>query len=145
MDKLPETRPHVRAAMTPFPLSIDLSSSLTDAELLMAENEIRHLPVTSDDQLIGVLSHRDLQVLKASLRPETRDQLTITSAVVRDPFVVDSLAPVGSVSAEMARRHIGSALVLHEGKLAGIFTATDACRYLAELLDCMYRQDNGVA
>lgn len=145
MDKLPESRPHVRAAMTPFPLSVDVSASLTDAEILMSENQIRHLPVTSGDELVGILSHRDLQVLKASLRSEDRDKLTITSAVVREPYVVDSLETINKVAAEMARRHIGSALVLHEGKLAGIFTATDACRYLAELLACLYDKNDDVA
>ena len=34
----------------------------------------------------------------------------------------------------MAGRHIGSALVVKGEKLAGIFTMTDACRVLADLL-----------
>lgn len=131
--------------MTPFPLSVDVSASLTDAELLMSENRIRHLPVTSGDELVGILSHRDLQVLKASLRSDDLDKLGITPAVVREPYVVDSLERIDTVASEMARRHIGSALVLHEGKLAGIFTATDACRYLAEILVCLYDRSDDVA
>ena len=42
--------------------------------------------------------------------------------------------PLQRVVAEMAHRRIGSALITKDGRLAGIFTATDACRCLAELL-----------
>ncbi|MDX1584115.1 MAG: CBS domain-containing protein, partial [Thermoanaerobaculia bacterium] len=95
---------------------------------------------------VGILSHRDLQALKSSISgSDERDRATITPAVVREPYKVDSLEPLDKVAAEMARRHIGSALVLHEGKLAGIFTSTDACRYLSELLTCLFRNENEIA
>jgi hypothetical protein len=35
----------------------------------------------------------------------------------------------------MAERRIGSAIVAKNGKLVGIFTVTDACRALAEVLE----------
>lgn len=132
--------------MTPFPLSIESTASLGDAEILMTEHSIRHLPVTEEGELLGILAHRDLQVLKASLaNAREREQMTITSVVIRQPFVVDCLEPINVVAAEMVRRHIGSALVLYEGKLAGIFTMTDACRYLSEILSCMYDSENEIA
>lgn len=146
MKELPETRPHVRAAMTPFPRSIEIDTSLEGADEIMSKHRIRHLPVTDRGELVGILSQRDLQTLKASVGgSDELDRITITSAVTRKPYVVDSLEPLDRVAAEMARRHIGSALVVHEGKLAGIFTSTDACRYLSEVLLCMYRKDNEIA
>ena len=48
--------------------------------------------------------------------------------------MVDLSAPLDLVLAEMARRHLDSALVLKGPKLVGIFTATDACRAFAEFL-----------
>jgi CBS domain-containing protein len=48
--------------------------------------------------------------------------------------MVDSNTPLDHVVEEMAERRIGSALVTHHGTLAGIFTVTDACRVLAEIL-----------
>ena len=36
--------------------------------------------------------------------------------------------------AKWARRHIGSSVVTRKGKLAGVFTATDAFRYRGDLL-----------
>jgi CBS domain-containing protein len=35
----------------------------------------------------------------------------------------------------MAEHHIGSAVVTKNDKLVGIFTVTDACRALAEILE----------
>jgi CBS domain-containing protein len=42
--------------------------------------------------------------------------------------------PLDEVTSEMATRHVGSAVVLRHGKLAGIFSTVDACRLLAEFL-----------
>jgi CBS domain-containing protein len=35
----------------------------------------------------------------------------------------------------MAEHHIGSAIITKNDKLVGIFTVTDACRALAEILE----------
>jgi len=53
---------------------------------------------------------------------------------VEDPYIVPASTPVAVVAATMATRHIGSAVVTKKGALVGIFTATDACRVLAQLL-----------
>jgi hypothetical protein len=47
----------------------------------------------------------------------------------------------------MAKRRIGSAIILHHEKLAGILSATDICRILAELLESEFspRTGNDVA
>ena len=38
------------------------------------------------------------------------------------------------VVAEMAKRRVATALVVRDGRLAGILTATDVCRLYGELL-----------
>jgi hypothetical protein len=43
----------------------------------------------------------------------------------------------------MAEYHIGSALILKQGKLVGIFTATDACRCFGEYLRALFPDDTG--
>ena len=58
----------------------------------------------------------------------------VTDAMVTEAYVVDLETPVASVAKTMADRHFGSALVTRRGKLAGIFTMTDACRVLADQL-----------
>jgi hypothetical protein len=43
----------------------------------------------------------------------------------------------------MNRRRIGSTLVVRQGKLAGILSAMDICRILAELLDAEFPAKDG--
>jgi hypothetical protein len=47
------------------------------------------------------------------------------------------------VAFEMAKRRIGSAIILHHEKLAGILSATDICRILAELLESEFSPHTG--
>jgi len=42
------------------PATIEASASLTDASAVMRVNEVRHLPVTEDGRLVGIVSMRDL-------------------------------------------------------------------------------------
>ncbi len=51
-----------------------------------------------------------------------------------ESYVVDAQTPLDEVLDHMASHRIGSALVTSNGELAGIFTATDACRAFAEFL-----------
>ena len=51
-----------------------------------------------------------------------------------DPWIVATTAPLDAVLAKMARDQIQTALVVKGGRLAGIFTLTDACRHFAAVL-----------
>lgn len=124
----------VRNVMTPWPYSIDLDAPLSDARQLMRKYEIRHLPVTRDDAVVGIVTDRDIKLI---LGPDF-DYPAIRELRVRDiyaePYVVNEDTPLNEVLREMVRRHIGSAIVTESGRLSGIFTAFDACRALADTL-----------
>lgn len=121
--------------MTPFPHSVDIAAPIGEAQTFMREHKIRHLPVTEDGALIGVVSDRDIKLL---LGPDfdypDPGELKVRDAMVLETYVVDIDTPLAAVAAHMAEHRIGSALVTKQGKLAGVFTSTDACRVLAELL-----------
>ena len=127
--------PSVRSVMTPFPHAVKTGDPLLRAQALMAEHEIRHLAVTEDDQLVGVVSDRDIKrVLDPELGLPPKDDLTVRHAFVADPYVVEGSEPLDSVLEHMASHHIGSALVTRDGLLMGILTATDACRLFCDHL-----------
>ncbi|HXF35687.1 MAG TPA: CBS domain-containing protein, partial [Actinomycetota bacterium] len=46
--------------MTPAPTTIDAGATVRDALELMLARGFRHLPVTEDDRLVGMVSIRDL-------------------------------------------------------------------------------------
>lgn len=57
--------------------------------------------------------------------------------------MVDIHTALESVLRRMADQHLGSALVLKHGKLAGILTHNDAFRKFAELLEKLTSKPDG--
>lgn len=101
----------------------------------MDEHQIRHLPVTRDGDLYGLVSDADLRVAQA-LAPERTSNAELQVGLIcsSPPYVVDLETPVPEVIDHIVAHHIGSALVTRNGQLAGILTTTDLCRFLAEVL-----------
>jgi CBS domain-containing protein len=133
----PSRIPSIKAVMTPFPWKVRLDDPLSHATAVMRERNIGHLPVTDGDQLVGIVTKRDIGLVENAVRDNA--SLRVRDACVIDAYVVDLSAPLDRVLAEMAERHIGSVLVVKRGKLAGIFTSSDAChhfgRFLAQFFD----------
>ena len=123
------------AVMTPFPFSVDVGDSTLRARDLMTEHGVRHLPVMKNHKLLGILTDRDL---KRALDPDfglpPKNELFVRDVYLPDPYIVEDLSPLDDVLEHMAAHHIGSALVTKHGRLAGIFTSTDACRAYCEHL-----------
>jgi len=123
------------SVMTPFPFSVEPADSLRHARELMAQHEVRHLPVVRNHELIGILTDRDIKrALDPDLGLPAKDELFVRDVYVPEPYVVDSAVPLDVVLEHMAQHHIGSALVTKHGRLVGIFTAMDACRAYCEHL-----------
>ena len=128
--------PLIRSVMTPFPYSIEIEAPLEEARRMMEEHGIRHVPVKDGDVLVGLVSDRDIKLVLGPYRggSDAGEVPRVRHACVVDVFKAEMTTPLQRVVAEMAHRRIGSALITKDGRLAGIFTATDACRCLAELL-----------
>ena len=136
--------PAIKTVMTPFPYSVDIDAPISEAQEFMRRHKIRHLPVTHEHSLIGVLSDRDI---KLYLGPDLAYP-KVTETRVRDvymdhPCIVDLNERLDNVLEMMAERHIGSVLVTRQDKLAGVFTVTDACRSFAEFLRDQFRPVDG--
>lgn len=138
--------PQVIAFMTPFPHSIDIDAPLAQARQMMREGHFRHLPVTSGGDIVGVVTDRDIKLLLGPDfgNPDERE-LKVRDAYIDKPCVVPASTPVATVARTMAEHHIGSAIVTKNDKLVGIFTVTDACRALAEVLDGHPAETDNVA
>lgn len=123
--------------MTPFPYSIEIGDHVAKAKALMKEHDIRHLPVTKDGELTGIVSDRDLQwviAMVASNRLSSEEDITVGEIYQKDVYKADLEERCDFVLENMAERHIGSTLITKHGKLVGIFTSTDACRAFADHL-----------
>jgi len=127
--------PQILAFMTPFPYSIDIGAPLAEAHAFLRQQQIRHLPVTSNGALAGILTDRDIKLaLGPDLGSPPERELKVSDVYQPETYVVDAGERLEDVAQTMADRHVGSALVTRGGKLVGIFTTTDACRALARVL-----------
>lgn len=116
--------------MTRVLVVVDPKQSLGDASRLMRGHGIRHLPVVHAGEVVGILSQRDVYLVE-TLSSAPPEEIRVEEAMTREPFLVDPEESVHGVASRMAARKIGSAVVVRDGKLLGLFTVTDALRALA--------------
>jgi CBS domain-containing protein len=129
-----EKIPPVESVMTASVLSVEIDETVRVAEDIMTDHEVRHLAVTDSGMLVGVLSDRDIAFMSNAGDADLRDRLRVRDVCSLDVYSVERDETLDRVLSEMADRHIGSAIVTDGGKIAGVFTATDACRHFAEFL-----------
>jgi acetoin utilization protein AcuB len=119
--------------MTRHPHTIGVDQSLALAHRMMRQNGLRHLPVLEGGRLVGLLSERDLALVEASRRLDI-DKATVDKAMSVEPYCVAADASLIEVAREMASQRHGSAIVLEDGNVVGIFTTVDALMALAHVL-----------
>lgn len=136
--------PSIGSVMTPFPYVVQLADSVMAARALMVEHGVRHLPVKDGHTLCGVLTDRDLKrALDPSLGLPPKAELFVRDVFVPDAYVVDVSEPLDLVLDHLSSQHIGSALVTKNGRLVGIFTLTDAARFLLRHLRSLFPSQTG--
>lgn len=131
--------PAVSRYMTPQPFSIDRKAPLQQAHAVMRKHRIRHLPVLDQGALVGVVTMRDLHLLE-TIGEVDLETTFVEEAMTQHPFVVTGDMPLDEALDIMTEHKYGSVIVMGRNGVEGIFTATDACRVLAEIL----RRDGGM-
>ncbi|MFN4896017.1 MAG: CBS domain-containing protein [Pseudomonadota bacterium] len=127
--------PHVVSIMTPLPHTIEASSSIHQAKAVMDAEAIRHLPVTSEGRLVGMLSERDLKLAFAvAATAESGDSLHVGDVCNLEAYVVEYNTPLDQALMHLAEHRMSSALITRNGKLVGIITNTDIYRSYCEHL-----------
>jgi acetoin utilization protein AcuB len=119
--------------MTPSPHCIGRDQKLSRAHEVMRAHGLRHLPVLEGGKLVGIVSQRDLYFVE-TIRGVDADKDLVEDAMTSDAFQVKTTASLKKVVDAMARRRLGSAVVVEGGKVVGVFTTTDAMRTLGTML-----------
>jgi len=125
--------PPVRKFMTTSPHTIGADQTMARAHEVMRKHRIRHLPVLVAERLVGVLSDGDLNLVE-TLRDVDPQRVKVEEAMTDQVYTVSPDAPVDEVVKEMARHKYGSAIVLDNHRVVGVFTTIDACQAFAEML-----------
>lgn len=129
--------PRVDKFMTTSPHTIGLDQPLSQAHAMMHKHNVRHLPVLSGGQLVGVLTDRDLHLVE-TLRDVDPDKVTVEDAMTPSPYSVTPHTPLDEVAAEMAEHKYGCAVVIDNTHVVGVLTTVDLARVLADVLRQRY-------
>ena len=125
--------PAIQKYMSIAPHSIGVDQSLSQAHAFLKKHQIRHLPVLSGGTLVGIITERDLSLIEALGGVDTT-RTKIEEVMTPVVYAVTPETSLDEVAATMSEKKYGSAVVMQNGKVVGIFTTVDVCRALAELL-----------
>jgi CBS domain-containing protein len=114
----------VRDAMTENPRSIGASASVVEAARLMREEHIGSLPITDDEELVGMITDRDIatRVVAEAADPK----MTSVGDVYSGDLI--SVAPDHDLEEAlqlMARHQVRRLPVVEKGRLVGIVAQAD--------------------
>jgi len=126
--------PTIQKYMTTSPHTVGAEQTLAHAHRLLREHKVRHLPVLSGGDLVGMLTERDLALIE-TLRDVDPSKVLVEDAMSTSIFTVAPDAPLDQVVVDMAAKKYGSAVVVQNNHVVGIFTAVDVCMAFAELLN----------
>jgi CBS domain-containing protein len=133
---------HLAKAMTRHPVTIGPESRAIDALRAMSEGGFRHVPVTEDGKVQGVVSRGDLKGMELEeYRRQCMGRATASQGTFRGiaqiiegqrPLMVAENDTVQHACRSMWKCKSGSILVVdRQQRLSGIFTGRDAVRMLA--------------
>ena len=125
--------PPISRYMTRQPWTIERSATLTAAHQLMRRHAIRHLPVMDAGKLVGLVSERDLHLIE-TLPDSDPDEVTVDDAMTETVYVAAPTDAVAEVVERMAADKLGSAVVMQDQRVEGIFTSIDALQVLSHVL-----------
>lgn len=125
--------PTIQKYMTSAPHSIGAEQPLSEAHKRLREFNVRHLPVLQGGKLVGVVSERDLHLVE-TLRDVDAETMAVEQAMSANVYAVPPDTPLDEVVDEMARQKYGSAVVMQNAHVVGIFTTVDVCTALRDLL-----------
>jgi CBS domain-containing protein len=113
----------VRDAMTENPRSIGASASVVEAARLMREQHIGSLPITDDEQLVGMITDRDITTRVVAEAADLRT--SVGDVYSRDLVSVEPDKDLDEALQLMARHQVRRLPVVENGRLVGIVAQAD--------------------
>lgn len=123
----------VRQFMTRHPITVGPNDSLRKARLLMAQGGFRHLPVTENRRVVGIVTDRDIcerspsgMIEGTSIeRTDLMDHLRVMGIMTLRPLTVPQDTSVVEAAQLLRSKRLGALLVVEGNDLVGIVTKGD--------------------
>ncbi|MFT6633263.1 MAG: acetoin utilization protein AcuB [Bacteriovoracaceae bacterium] len=129
------TRPKLDIAIDEYASPIKSSGttgmSLQEMSKMLEDNGYRHLPILDNKKPVGMVSIRDLHLLKSL---NTHFDLKAGDIMSANPYCVPRGTSIEDVAFYMSENKIGSAIIVDEsGDAESIFTSIDGLNALVEI------------
>lgn len=130
----------ISAIMTKDVFIIGAGDSLQDVAISFNNHDIRHAPVTSKGQLVGMLSWVDLKKVPAGGVLDSLDsgedfgKLVVGEVMTRDPISVQAGDTVGDLAEILSENEFHAVPVLEGNRIVGIVSTTDLIRFFLDRL-----------
>ena len=133
----------VRDLMTGAPITVSPATSMLDARHLLLSKHFRHLLVTKDDQLVGIVTDRDIRLNLPSQATSLSvweinhllTKLTVGQVMTESVITVGPNRDAADAARLMLDHKIGALPVTDGGRLIGIVTETDMLRAFVQALE----------
>lgn len=107
---------------------LEEASPIRDALALLAQQEIKHIPIENAGKLTGIVSDRDLKIF---LTNSANLDLPLSSIMSREIISITTEVTVGQAAKLMLQHNINALpIVDHSGQLLGLVTSSDLLRLL---------------
>lgn len=131
--------PTVLELMKAFPVHVEEQTSLAEAATLMLENHCHHLPVMVEHEVVGLLTHADIELARQPGHAvEESSELAAGDLCHRDIPQIDLHTRLDVVLDMMTEGDHDALLIVRHERLAGLLTAQDACRGFSRWLKKEY-------
>jgi CBS domain-containing protein len=114
----------VRDTMTENPRSISAAASVIEAAQLMRETHVGSLPITDGEQLVGMITDRDI-TMRVVAEAADRMGTSVGDVSSRDLITVEPDRDLDEALQLMARHQVRRLPVVENGKLVGIVAQAD--------------------
>jgi CBS domain-containing protein len=117
----------VQEVMTPSPSAIESNENAIEAARMMMAENIGSLPVVNGDELVGMVTDRDLvlQVMAKDLDPNV---VPVSQVCTEDPVVATPDEPLDAALGRMAAEQVRRLPVVKGTRLVGILAQADVAR-----------------
>lgn len=123
----------VRDVMTPDPVTVSPRTSVDEAQKLMQNHRVGHLPVCEDERLVGLVSEWDLRLFLPS--PATSlsghelhyllEKLTVAEVMAQFPVTIGPNQPLLEAVRRMLSHKVEALPVTENRRVVGMLTRTN--------------------